>query len=125
MTANEFRELALSLAGATESSHMNHPDFRAHGRIFATLGYPDAGWGMVKLPLDEQKRWLALHPQVFVPAKGAWGLQGSTMVRLEAAQRDVLAPALDLAWQNSAAPVAKKKPVAKKTPKKSASRASS
>jgi hypothetical protein len=123
MTAGEFRELALSLAGATESSHMNHPDFRAHGRIFATLGYPDAGWGMVKLPLDEQKRYLELHPQVFVPAKGAWGLQGSTMVRLEAAQRDVLAPALDLAWQNSAAPVAKKKSVAKKTPKKSASRA--
>jgi hypothetical protein len=121
MTADEFRELALSLSGVTEGSHMQHPDFRAHGRIFATLGYPDAGWGMVKLPLDEQKRCLELHPQVFVPAKGAWGLQGSTMVRLEAAQRDVLAPALDLAWQNSASPVAKKKPVAKKAPKKSKS----
>ena len=121
MTADEFRELALSLAGVVEGSHMAHPDFRAHGRIFATLGYPDAGWGMVKLPLDEQRRCLELHPQVFVPAKGAWGLQGSTMVRLEAAQRDVLAPALDLAWQNSAAPVAKKKAVAKKTPKKSKS----
>ena len=55
MTADEFRELALSLRGATESAHMNHPDFRAHGRIFATLGYPDATRGMVKLAPHDQK----------------------------------------------------------------------
>jgi len=90
MTADEFRELALGFAGATESAHMNHPDFRAHGRIFATLSYPDASWGMVKLALDDQKHFIELHPQAFVPAKGAWGLQGSTMVRLDAVKRDVL-----------------------------------
>jgi hypothetical protein len=45
MTADEFRELALSFAGATEGAHMRHPDFRAHGRIFATLAYPDTAWG--------------------------------------------------------------------------------
>lgn len=41
MTAEEFRQLALSLPEATEQSHMGHPDFRVRGRIFATLGYPD------------------------------------------------------------------------------------
>jgi hypothetical protein len=101
MTANEFRELALSFAGATEGAHMHHPDFRAHGRIFATLAYPDTTWGMVKLTLDDQKHFIELHSQAFTPAKGAWGLQGSTMVRLEAVKRDVLAQALGLAWQNS------------------------
>ena len=101
MTANDFRELALSFAGATEGAHMRHPDFRAHGRIFATLTYPDTAWGMVKLTLDDQKHFIQLHGQAFSPAKGAWGLQGSTMVRLEAVKRDVLAQALDLAWQNS------------------------
>ena len=118
MTADEFRELALSLRGATESAHMNHPDFRAHGRIFATLGYPDATRGMVKLALHDQQQFVASHPEAFTPVKGAWGLQGSTSVLLAAAKRNVLAQALDLAWQNSAvAQAAKKSP--KKVAKKS------
>jgi len=115
MTADEFRELALSLRGATESAHMNHPDFRAHGRIFATLGYPDATRGMVKLAPHDQKEFVASYPEAFMPVKGAWGLQGSTSVLLAAAKRDVLAQALDLAWQNSAVATA-----AKKSPKKAA-----
>lgn len=98
----EFREIALSFAGGTEGAHMQHPDFRANGRIFATLAYPDESTGMVKLALQDQKRLVELHPQSFYPAKGAWGLQGSTMVRLDQIDRDVLAYALDLAWQNSA-----------------------
>ena len=49
MTQNEFRKQALTFPGAIESAHMNHPDFRLNGRIFATLDYPDTGWGMVKL----------------------------------------------------------------------------
>ena len=102
MTAGEFRELALNLKGATESSHRNHPDFRAHGKIFATLGHPDAGHGMVKLPLHEQKRFLEQYPQVFSLAKGAWGLQGSTIVQLSAGSVDIIQPAMELAWQNSA-----------------------
>ena len=32
-----FRRIALSLPGTAESSHMDHPDFRLEGRIFATL----------------------------------------------------------------------------------------
>jgi hypothetical protein len=49
MTHAEFRKMALSLPQATESSHMDHPDFRVAGKIFATLGYPDGESGMVKL----------------------------------------------------------------------------
>ena len=37
MTGDAFRDLALALDGAIEASHMGHPDFRANGRIFATL----------------------------------------------------------------------------------------
>jgi hypothetical protein len=103
MTADEFRELALTLKGASESAHMKHPDFRAHGRIFATLGYPDTSWGMVKLTPQDQKHFIEVHPQAFVPVKGAWGLQGCTNVRLATVKPDALAQALDLAWQSSAA----------------------
>jgi hypothetical protein len=42
-----FRKLALSVPGAEEHEHMDHPDFRADGHIFATLGYPDEKWAMV------------------------------------------------------------------------------
>ena len=108
MTPNEFREIALSFTGAIESAHMNHPDFRGNGRIFATLSYPDTKSAMVKLAMADQQRLVAAHPRVFYPAKGAWGLQGSTMVNLEAAHLDLMTQALELAWQNNAASPAKK-----------------
>ena len=110
MTAEEFRQLALGFSGATEGSHMGHPDFRAHGRVFATLGYPDDESGMVKLPPEDQKRVIGLHPQVFTPAKGAWGLHGSTIVQLSAAKIEMMQQALDLAWQASATVSAKNVP---------------
>ena len=115
MTPDDFRELALSLSGVVEGQHMRHPDFRAHGRIFATLAYPSAEFGMVKLAPADQKRFVEMHPQAFSPVKGAWGLQGSTSVHLAAAKRDIVAQALDLAWQNSATETA-----AKAKPKKAA-----
>jgi len=49
VTAQDFRRIALSFPEVTESAHMGHPDFRVKKRIFATLGYPARGWGMVKL----------------------------------------------------------------------------
>lgn len=82
MTPAQFRKLALALPGAEERGHQGHPDFRVGGKIFATLGYPDDGWAMVKLPPDEQHVLLAAKPDVFEPASGAWGRGGSTLVRL-------------------------------------------
>jgi len=48
MTANDFRKMALALPETEERSHMNHPDFRVAGKIFATLAYPDKTCAMVK-----------------------------------------------------------------------------
>ena len=75
MTADEFRSLALELPEATEEEHMNHPDFRVGGKIFATLG-PDEVWGMVKLTPQQQVSYLGTEPDVFGPASGAWGRGG-------------------------------------------------
>ena len=82
MTEDEFRAMALSLAGVIEASHMDHPDFRVGGKIFATLRYPGPGWGMVALTPDEQMLVVHAEPDVFAPAKGAWGRGGATMVNL-------------------------------------------
>jgi len=108
MTPDEFREMALSFPGTIESSHKDHPDFRAHGRIFATLAYPDAKTAMVKLASHEQQRMILAYPQVFYAAKGAWGLAGSTMVHLDTAGVDLVRQALELAWQNTTAGAEKK-----------------
>jgi len=81
---------------------MGHPDFRVRGRIFATLGYPDKSWGMVKLTPEEQQEFVREYPEFFLPVKGAWGRQGCTNVRLDAADDETLGRAITLAWQNAA-----------------------
>ncbi|HMF16589.1 MAG TPA: MmcQ/YjbR family DNA-binding protein [Gemmataceae bacterium] len=101
MTADEFRELALSLPEASEKSHMGHPDFRVKGKIFATLG-PGESWGMVKLTPKEQKVFIRAEPDVFEAIKGAWGVRGCTKVCLEEATASSVRPALVAAWRNTA-----------------------
>ena len=102
MTQDGFRRLALALPEAVESAHMAHPDFRVGGKIFATLGYPDANWGMVKLTTEQQEMFMRVAPDVFVLAKGAWGRSGSTTVQLRRVTAAILRDALDAAWRNVA-----------------------
>lgn len=102
MTAADFRRLALSFPEATECTHMDHPDFRVRGKIFATLGYPDMGVGMVKLYRDQQEDFVAAEPKVFAPVNGAWGQRGATHVRLKAAKKASVRRALATAWRNTA-----------------------
>ncbi len=102
MTANQFRRIALSLPETTESAHMNHRDFRVSNKIFATLGYPDEEWGMVKLTPEQQQSFIGAEPKVFDPCSGVWGQRGATNVRLAPAKRDVIRQALINAWSNIA-----------------------
>ena len=102
MTEDEFRAMALSLPGAIEASHMDHPDFRVGGKIFATLRYPRRGWGMVALTPDEQMLVVQAEPDVFAPANGAWGRRGATLVDLKAAHKRSVRTALAAAWRRRA-----------------------
>ena len=102
LTADGFRRLALSLPDVTEEAHMGHPDFRVRGKIFATLGAPDAEWGMVALTPEQQDAFVHSAPKVFRPVKGGWGRGGATNVRLGAATERTLRPALETAWNNKA-----------------------
>ena len=123
MSADDFRDLALSMHGATEGSHMGHPDFRANGRIFATLRSSDRS-GMVKLTPEEQRAFMGSHPRVFEPSPGAWGRQGCTDVRLEAADRATVRGAMVLAWEGVASKApAKKRAARKRSVRKASTRA--
>jgi len=102
MSPTEFRRLALSLPEAVESSHMNHPDFRVRGKIFATLTGADELCGMVKLTPEQQRWFVQIEPKVFAPVKGGWGLRGATNVNVASATEETLRPALVAAWRNVA-----------------------
>lgn len=98
MTADEFRSIALAFPDAEERSHMNHPDFRIGGKIFATLG-PDETWGMAKLSPAQQQDFLRVEP-AFKPASGKWGEGGATIITLAEAHETTVHEALALAFNN-------------------------
>ena len=99
MGARDFRRIALSFAGAEESSHMGKPDFMVGGRIFATLASEDQGYGNLMLSPEQQAMFVEELPQVFLPIAGGWGKMGMTHIRLAVANEDILAGALRTAWR--------------------------
>ena len=100
MTPAAFRKPALAVGGTSEGSHGGHPDFRAGGKVFATLGYPDDRHAMVKLTPDHQRMLVNAEPMMFVPVKGGWGRRGATNDRLAAADVKTARSALTMAIGN-------------------------
>ena len=107
-SVKDFRRIALDLEGAIESAHMGHPDFRAHGRIFATIQH-DPAWGALMLTPEQQQRFLRDHAAAFKPAAGAWGAAGSTLVHFASIDEETMGEALTFCWQNAAAKNAAKR----------------
>lgn len=111
MTEKDFRRIVLALDGAVEGAHMGHPDFRAHGRIFASLRDPSKAdlarsgpsrFAVVMLAPQQQQHFVAASP-AFTSESGAWGQAGCTRVCLEDVDEELLGEAVTLAWQNAAA----------------------
>ncbi len=100
MTPAAFRRLALALKGASEGAHGGHPDFRAGGKVFASLGYSDKLRAMVRLTPEQQCMVVDAEPAVFVPVNGVWGRRGYTSVHLAAADTQTMRSALAMAWRN-------------------------
>ena len=98
MDAEDFRQMALSLDGAEESSHMGAPDFRVGGHIFATLAMQQLGYGNLMLSPALQQVLMAEAPEVFLPIPGGWGRMGCTHIRLGEASAQQMLKGLQLAW---------------------------
>ena len=94
--------MALTLDGAVEMKHMGHPDFRVGGKIFATVGYPNTGFGMVQLTPEQQELFVRTEPKTFRPVPGGWGRKGSTHVLLRTAKKTAVREALAVAHGNRA-----------------------
>ena len=100
MTPEAFRKLALAQAGASEGAHGGHPDFRAGGKVFASLGFSDKATGMVKLMPEQQEMLVAAEPAIFTPINGVWGQRGYTSLHLPAADARTMKSALAMALKN-------------------------
>jgi hypothetical protein len=116
VTAKDFRRLALGLEGVVEAEHMNHPDFRVGGRIFATL-QPGLKKGMVALSPEDQARFIEEAPKMFEPVAGAWGRGGATSVILAAADEELVGEALTLAWRRRLALTERQTSARRRAPK--------
>ena len=115
MSQDRFRKIALGLPDAVEGAHQGHADFRVGARIFATLGYPDDDWGMVKLTPEQQGIVVAAEPEIFRPVPGGWGKGGSTNVRLARIDATTLRSVLTMARDNLAAKPARKAGAARRS----------
>jgi hypothetical protein len=115
VTVKDFRRLALGLEGVVEAEHMNHPDFRVGGKIFATL-QPGLKKGMVALSPEDQARFIEEAPTMFEPVAGAWGRGGATSVILAAADEELVGEALTLAWRRRVALTGQQKSARRRAP---------
>jgi len=101
MTVEDYRRLALALPEVIEGAHMNHPDFRVRGKIFATL-WPAKNKGVLMLTPAQQELITKQEPAMFAPYPGGWGRRGATHVNLQHAKESTVRDALAIAWRNIA-----------------------
>lgn len=102
VTAHDFRRIALGFPEALESAHHGHADFRVGGKVFATMGWPDDDWAMVKVSPEMQDVYVRSKPNGFKRIAGAWGRGGATQVSLKAVDEETLRGAILNAWMNIA-----------------------
>ncbi len=106
------RELALSLADATEAPHFHRLAFRTPRKIFATL---DEAARDLNLMFDPELRdfYCEQAPDAFAPVPGGWGRGGATRCALDSVDEATLASALQAAHR-----MAEPKPKPKPPPKR-------
>jgi hypothetical protein len=97
MTTDDFRRIVLSMPGAEELTGMGYPNFRAERKSFATI---EDDVPVIRLTRDQQARFITTAPEMFSPVSSGWGLLGSTIVRIEAADEAVVRDAVTTAWRN-------------------------
>jgi hypothetical protein len=96
VSAVRARELALSLAGATEAPHFHLAAFRTPRKIFATL---DEAMPRMNLMFDPDLRdfYCEQAPDAFSPVPGGWGRNGATLCDLRVVDEATFVSALQAA----------------------------
>ncbi len=85
----------MTLPGVSEKVILDRISFMVRGTTFATEGWPEDGWAVVKLSPADQKRLaasIAIKPE---PERGAAGV---TLIRLQGVGDALLQEVLTAAW---------------------------
>ncbi|HJW16557.1 MAG TPA: MmcQ/YjbR family DNA-binding protein [Flavisolibacter sp.] len=109
VSINSFRKMALAFEQVEEKPHFNKASFRVKGKIIATLDSKEMK-ASLRLTEADQSVYCLIKPQIAVPATGAWGKQGWTVIDIQKAPKIILKEALTKAYLNSC-PVVKTKSV--------------
>ncbi len=98
MSPEAFVALGAGLAMVKTKTVMGAVRLAVHGRTFATVGWPQPGWAVVKLSPQDQRGFVATH-EAIAPEPGYRGRKGVTLVRLGGVNDGVAARLLVSAWQ--------------------------
>jgi hypothetical protein len=98
VTSDEFAALALSLPGVEEGTHFGKRDFRAGGKVFASL--PSSTTANIGFTPDQQQLMLEIHRGLYTPLAKSWGARGWTALDLIVADEEIARSALTKARDN-------------------------
>lgn len=111
MTAEEFRQMALSFPFTEENPHFERQAFKVTGRrIFATLHEP-SNTANLKLSEVDQSVFCEFNKNegAIYPVPNKWGLQGWTTFELTKVPHGLMQDALQTAYSSAAQPKNRKK----------------
>jgi YjbR len=94
--------LVKTLPEVRQSEHVETPDFRVAGKIFATL--PSSHHLVLKLTPEQQGMVMQSDPAMFSAVEGAWGDRGWTNAEIAKLDDVSALSALIMAWTNVATP---------------------
>jgi hypothetical protein len=100
VSAEQARELALALCGVSEAPHWDRTAFRTSRKMFATLGPAGEDVNLLFDP-DLRDFYCERAPEAFTPVPGGWGARGATRCELSAVSLELLAAALQAAYQQA------------------------
>jgi hypothetical protein len=98
MTPDEFSALAMSFGSNVQAKAvLDATQFRIGGKAFATMGWPAAGWAVVKIAPSRQAWALSLSEGV-APEPGRRRKAGIVLLQLAAIDEAVAVDLLATAW---------------------------
>ncbi len=100
MTPEAFIAVASGLAMVKAKTVMGAVRLAVGGKTFATVGWPEAGWAVVRLSPDGQKSLMA-QTAALAPEPGTRGRRGVTLVRLRVLGDAVAGRVLSAAWRHA------------------------
>lgn len=98
MTPDDFTALAMGLGPSVQARPIFETvQFRVGGKAFATLGWPEAGWAVVKVAPSRQAWALSLSEGV-APEPGRRRKAGIVLMRLAVVDEGAASELLAAAW---------------------------